>query len=336
MRVLVTGHKGYIGTVMVPMLLDSGTRLSGWIPTFSSLAPLPPEEWMPMFLRCARTCATQRPTISGIRRRDPSGGIVQRSARRSEPGDLTFDINYRASVRLARLAKEVGVYRFLFSSSCSNYGAAGEELTEESTLQPRHALRESKVLVERDVSMLADDDFCPTFMRPATAFGVSPRIRFDLVLNNLTAWAVTTGRIYMKSDGSPWRPIVHIADICRAFIAALEAPRTASSTRRSTSVAPSTIIASATSPRLSRMWCRIAGSRRRLTPGPDKRSYRVNFSKIERVLPGFQAKVGRRRGAEQLLAAYRQSGLTLEEFEGPRYQRISHIQRLIAARRSDF
>ena len=140
--------------------------------------------------------------------------------------ELTFDINYRASVRLAEVAKEAGVERFVFSSSCSNYGASDDQiLTEESPFNPVTPYGQSKVLTEREVSKMADENFSPTFLRNATAYGFSPRIRFDLVLNNLVAWAFTTGKIMMKSDGSPWRPVVHIEDIARAFIAVLEAPR---------------------------------------------------------------------------------------------------------------
>jgi nucleoside-diphosphate-sugar epimerase len=244
--------------------------------------------------------------------------------------ELTYDINHRASVRLARLAKDVGVSRFIFSSSCSNYGAGGEEmLTEESPFNPVTPYGKSKVMVEQDVSKLADDKFSPTFLRNATAFGASPRLRFDLVLNNLTAWALTTGRIYMKSDGTPWRPIVHIADISRAFIAVLSAPRelvhnqafNVGRNEDNYRVRELAGIVKETVPD-----CRIDYAD---GAGPDKRCYRVDCSKIMRMLPEFKPQWSARSGARELHSAYLQVGLTVEEFEGERYKRLGQIQKLL-------
>lgn len=244
--------------------------------------------------------------------------------------NLTYEINHLASVRLAKLAKEVGVTRFLFSSSCSNYGAGGEDwLTEESTFNPVTPYGISKVRVEEDLVKLADSNFSPTFLRNATAYGVSPRLRFDLVLNNLVAWAFTTGRVHIKSDGTPWRPIVHIADISRAFIAILHAPRevvhnqafNVGRNEDNYRIREIAEIVEETVP-----GCQIEYAK---DASPDKRCYRVDCSKIARTLPEFQPQWNTRRGAQELYAAYQKVGLTLEEFEGSRYKRIAQIQQLI-------
>jgi nucleoside-diphosphate-sugar epimerase len=244
--------------------------------------------------------------------------------------DLTAQINHQASVHLATLAKAVGVPRFLFSSSCSNYGAGGEDwLDESSPFNPVTPYGHSKVRVERNVAKLADDTFSPTFLRNATAFGVSPRLRFDLVLNNLMAWAFTTQRVYLKSDGTPWRPIVHIEDISRAFIAVLHAPRQVVHNQAfnvgrnddNYQIRELAEIVQETVP-----GCRLEYA---ADAGPDKRCYRVDCSKIARTLPEFQPQWNARRGAEELYAAYQRVGLTLGEFEGPKYQRVAHIRDLL-------
>ena len=224
MRILVTGHKGYIGTVMVPMLLAAGHDVVGLDSdlfrqcTFGPGIHDVPE--LQLDLRDAQTRHLEgfdAVAHLGALSNDPLGDLNP---------DITYDINHAASVRLARLAKEAGVARFLYSSSCSSYGQAGDELVDETAdLRPITAYAISKVRVEQDVAKLADDRFSPTFLRNATAYGVSPRLRFDLVLNNLVAWAYAQGRVHIKSDGTPWRPIVHIEDISRAFVAVLAAPR---------------------------------------------------------------------------------------------------------------
>ena len=244
---------------------------------------------------------------------------------------LTEEINYRASVEVAKLAKKAGVKRFIFSSSCSNYGAGGEDwLNEESAFNPVTPYGVSKVKVEQAVSQLADDNFSPTFLRNATAYGVSPRLRFDLVLNNLVAWAYTKGLVYIKSDGTPWRPIVHIEDISRAFIAVLEAPKelihneafNVGRNEDNYQIRDLAEIVRETVPN-----CRIEYAP---GAGPDKRCYRVDCSKIANILPNFKPQWDARKGAAELYEVYQKVGLTLEEFEGSKYQRIAHIKYLIS------
>jgi nucleoside-diphosphate-sugar epimerase len=235
-------------------------------------------------------------------------------------------------MRLAALAKDAGVRRFLFSSSCSMYGAAGSEMLDESAqFNPVTPYAESKVLVERDLIALASPNFSPVFLRNTTAYGVSPFMRFDVVLNNLVGWAYTSGRVMIQSDGTPWRPLVHIEDIARAFIAALSAPKdvihnqafNVGITEENFQVRDLAEVVSETVP-----GCQIEYSS---TGGPDPRSYRVNFSKIKNQLPGFQPEWNVRRGAKELYAACQEAKLKLEDFDGPRFKRIAHIRRLLAA-----
>ena len=332
MKVLLTGHRGYIGAVMTPMLIAAGHEVSGLDSD--------------LYRRCTFAPGGQMvdvPTVIKDTRDIESGdlegfdAVIHLAALSNDPlsnlnADLTFAINHRASVGLAELAKAAGVKRFLFASSCSNYGKTeGDEMIDENgKLAPVSAYGESKVMTERDVKPLADENFCPVFLRPATAYGVSPRLRFDIVLNNLVAWGMTKGVILLKSDGTPIRPIVHIEDISRAFIAALEAPAddvrgeafNVGQTAHNYTVRQIAEIVADIVPNTS---IEISSD-----AGPDPRSYRVSFDKIKRVLPAFQPQWDARKGAEQLYDAYRRSDLTLEEFEGPRYQRIAHIRKLLA------
>ncbi|GLQ07899.1 NAD-dependent epimerase/dehydratase family protein [Sneathiella chinensis] len=330
MRVLVTGHKGYIGVILVPLLLERGYDVTGFdSDLFRSCDygghPVP----IPEIIKDVRDA--EQEDLEGF------DAIIHLAGLSNDPlGDLnpslTERINFEASERLARLARDAGVKRFIFSSSCSNYGASGDNwLNEDSAFNPVTPYGVSKVRVEQALSKLARDDFTVTFLRNATAYGVSCRLRFDLVLNNLVAWAVTTGQIYIKSDGTPWRPIVHIEDISRAFIAVLEAD-------------PALVNGEAFNVGRNEDNYRIRdlaqfvkdtvpGCEVAYAPdaGPDKRCYRVDCSKILKTLPGFQPRWSAQKGVEELYQAFTDTPLTLEEFEGDAYQRIAHVKSLLAS-----
>jgi len=337
MRVLVTGHNGYIGSVMVDVLLRAGHDVVG-LDTF-------------MFEDCAfGPERAQVPTIrADVRELQESAlvgfdAVIHLAALSNDPlGNLnpqiTYDINHVASVRLARLAREAGVARYLFASSCSLYGVAADDglLTEQAAFNPVTPYGESKVLVERDVSRLASDHFSPVFLRNATAYGVSPRLRADVVVNSLVGYAFTTGEILIQSDGTPWRPLVHVEDISRAFLAVLEAPRDeihnrafnvgqSSENYRIREIADMVLEV-------------VPGSRVVYAPGggPDPRCYRVNCDELPRSVPAFRPRWTVRDGVRELYEAYRYHNLSYDEFAGAssRYLRIRHLQRLQAGGKLD-
>jgi len=329
MKVLVTGHNGYIGSVLVKMFLAKGHDVMGldtdlFADCIFGQDRLPLVQSMNVDVR--DTSAIELEGFDAVIHlaglsNDPLGNL--------DP-TLTYEINHAASVRLAEKAKASGVSRFLFSSSCSNYGASGDDfLTEESALNPVTAYGVSKVWVERDVQKLADDHFHPTFLRNSTVYGISSRLRVDLVLNNLMASAVTSGRIEMKSDGTPWRPIVHVEDVASAFLAVLEAPSEVihnqafniGLTQENYRISELGEIVKETLP-----GCEIEYAE---GAGPDKRCYRVDCSKIHRMLPGFKPQWDARAGDRQIYEAYKTANITREILTGPRFVRMNQLKQLM-------
>lgn len=331
MRVLVTGHKGFIGTVMVPMLMNAGHEVVGVDTDLYRASTYGPEPQAPDRELIKDVRDLEAGDLEGIE------AVVHLAALSNDTlGDLntewTWDINYRASVRLASLARDCGVGRFVFASSCSMYGAGGDApLDEGAAFNPVTAYAESKVLVEREVSAMADERFSPVFMRNATAYGLSPRIRFDVVINNLTAWAYTTGQVLMKSDGSPWRPVVHIADISRAVLGVLSAPRDLVHNRAFNIGAN----------RENYQVRELAEMVRDVVPDcelgfaqgaePDKRDYQVSFDRFAQVLPAWIPQWTARDGVMELYNAYQRIGLDRNDYEGPRYKRIAQLRERLAA-----
>ncbi len=331
MRVLLAGDRGYIGAVLVPMLREAGHQVDGFDLGFYEGCDF----------GCPPRRAGQLPGRDS-RDADPAGlagydAVICLAALSNDPlGQLnpaaTYSINYQGTLRLARAAKQAGVQRFLFASSCSLYGAAGSRaVAEDAAMRPVTPYGESKAAAERDLSLLADDTFSPTYLRNATAYGPSPRLRLDIVMNNLTAAAVTTGQVRLESDGSPWRPLVHVDDIGRAFLAVLQAPRElvhdeAFNVGRADDNLQVSDIAEL-------VWEAVPGSRLALAggAGPDRRSYRVDFAKLTGTFPGLRLRWTAARGAGQLAGAYARHGLRSGDLTSPRFVRLRRIRQLRSA-----
>jgi nucleoside-diphosphate-sugar epimerase len=339
MRVLVTGNNGYIGTIMVRMLQAEGFDVIGLDSDLfegcvfgdeSITGGIPEVPYLRKDIRdvelsdlkgvdaVAHLCALSN---------DPLGNLNPK---------ITYEINHEGSVRLAKLAKKAGIERYILSSSCSVYGASTADIVNEgSEVHPVTPYAASKVLAEKSISELADSKFSPTFLRSATAYGLSPMLRFDLVLNNFVAWSFTKGIVLLKSDGSAWRPFVHIRDISRAFIAVLSAPRdlvhnqvfNVGKNEENYRIREVAEIVKQTVPNSKIEYAEGAE--------PDKRSYRVEFNKIATKLPEFKPEWNVRLGAKQLYEAYKKVGLLVEEFEGPRYRRITHLENSLRSGRLD-
>ncbi len=334
MKILVTGTEGYLGSLLPPLLIQRGHEVIGVDTGFYKVG------WL--YNGTEFTAKTLNKDIRHITPEDLQGveAVVHMAELSNDPTgqlapNITYDINHKGSVRLAKLAKEAGVRRFVYMSSCSVYGVATEgDVTEESAVNPQTAYAECKTLVERDVKPLADDDFSPTFMRNATAFGASPRMRFDIVLNNLAGLAWTTKEIKMTSDGTPWRPLVHALDICKAIVCTLEAPRdivhnqifNVGDTANNYRVKEIAEIIAGTFP-----GCQLSFGQQ----GADNRSYRVSFEKINSILPGFKCDWNAQLGAKQLFDLFTKINMTEEVFLSRGFTRLKQLEYLLHTHQID-
>ncbi len=334
MKILVTGTDGYLGSVLAPELMttghevvgvDTGYYKNGWLYHGANVSPLT------LAKDIRELTADDLVDVEAVVHlaelsNDPLGALI---------GEVTYDINHAGSVKLARLAKAAGVTRFVYMSSCSVYGVAeGADVTETSTTNPQTAYAQCKALVERDVAAMADDNFTPTFLRNATAFGASPRMRFDIVLNNLAGLAFTTRRIAMTSDGTPWRPLVHALDITKAIRCALLAPREAvhaeifnvGSNEQNYQVKEiAEIVAGVFT------GCEVTFG----DSGRDNRSYRVRFDKAAERLPGFSCEWDAQRGAEQLFEVFSRIDLDAPTFMGRGHTRLKQLEYLLRTHQLD-
>lgn len=327
MRILVTGTEGYLGSLLAPTLLSRGDEVTGLDTGYYK------NGWL--YNGVHETPHTLVKDIRHVTPDDLAGydAVVHMAELSNDPigdriGEVTYDINHLGSVALASAAKRAGVSRFVYMSSCSVYGVADGTVDETSPVDPQTAYARCKALVERDVTALADDDFSPTFLRNATAFGASPRQRFDIVLNNLAGLAWTTHRIAMTSDGTPWRPLVHGLDIAKAIRAVLDAPRESVHGQVLNVGADAnnyTVREIAETVGAEFPGCEVSFGE----PSADNRSYRVSFAKIREVLPGFDTDWDAAAGAAQLHRVFEQISLDAETFTGRGHTRLAQIEHLL-------